>query len=447
MSNLYNQNVETSLLSVLFTFKQCAEYIDEIELEWFSDSAKPLFSVFKSIHSKGMLIDEVTLKAEVENNPILSARFNDDYLISITMASGFPNAIESYISILQTLSVKRKALELSKTIEKLASIPDYESQQLVDAVHGAAQELDSGRKSNSGDTLYNCMVNAYQNINNRYELYKHDLPLDNGIKTGITEIDNKISYVGKNDLVLIGARPSMGKTTLVQTLIENIAINQKTPVLFMSAEMAKVDIADRMFSCVGQVPLANIRSGDIEEYAQQMFAAVTTVGEAQIYIDDMSKPTVFDVRRAIRKTIAQFGSIGAVFIDYLQIMKSHSKSEREDVKLGAISWELKALAKEFNCPIFALSQLNRNLENRPNKRPVNADLRESGSLEQDADIIIMLYRDEVYIKDSKWKGIAEAIITKCRNGATGTAYMASRLSVCRFDDVAPDYISELKESA
>ena len=211
----------------------------------------------------------------------------------------------------------------------------------------------------------------------------------------------------------------------------------------MSGEMSKEQIMERMISGLGQIDLKQVRSARFdEEGAGCIYRAVHTIQKCPIYINDKASPSLSDIRREARKIIQKTGRLNAIFVDYLQIMTPPEKSGNKVQEIGDISWGLKKIAKDFGCPVIALSQLNRSLEQRPNKRPVMSDIRESGAIEQDADIIMFIYRDEVYNKESKEAGTAEIIIGKARNGSTGTVRLATDLGRSSFADLSPEYYVE-----
>ena len=267
-----------------------------------------------------------------------------------------------------------------------------------------------------------------------------------GIQTGIYELDRLLGDVEPGHLVVVAARPAMGKTTMIQTIANHVSIFQKKPSLIMSGEMPEEQIAMRMCCAIGPADIGMVRNSPHllpkEEFTNYT-NAVALLHKVPIEIDDRSRPSIANVRESLRKMKHKYGTVGAVFIDYLQIMKTTKQFAREDLKIAYFTGELKAMAKEFNCVVVLLSQLNRELEKRPNKRPIMSDLRESGAIEQDADQIIFLYRDEVYNKESKYRGIAEAIVGKNRHGEIGTAYMHAQLKYCQFTNLDQNAIEQL----
>ena len=234
---------------------------------------------------------------------------------------------------------------------------------------------------------------------------------------------------------------------MMQVIANNVAVVQKKPVLIMSGEMPKEQIAMRICCAIAPTDIGVVRNSPHLLPKDEFTAyinAVVMLKSIPIHINDTSRPSIANIRESIRKIQHQYGSIGIVLVDYLQIMKTTKQFAREDLKIAYFTGELKAMAKEFNCVIVLLSQLNRELEKRPNKRPMMSDLRESGAIEQDADQIIFLYRDEVYNKETRYRGIAEAIVGKNRHGEAGTAYMHAQLKYCQFSNLDPEALNEIQ---
>ncbi len=248
-----------------------------------------------------------------------------------------------------------------------------------------------------------------------------------------------------SDLIIVAARPSMGKTTFAMNLVENAAMLQDKPVLIFSLEMPSEQIMMRSLASLSRVDQTKIRTGqlDDEDWARISGTMGILLEKRNIYIDDSSGLTPTEVRSRARRIAREHGGIGLIMIDYLQLMRVPALSDNRTLEIAEISRSLKALAKELNVPVVALSQLNRSLEQRADKRPVNSDLRESGSIEQDADLIMFIYRDEVYHENSDLKGIAEIIIGKQRNGPIGTVRLTFNGQWSRFDNYAgPQYDDE-----
>jgi replicative DNA helicase len=260
-----------------------------------------------------------------------------------------------------------------------------------------------------------------------------------GVSTGFTDLDRMTSGMHPAELIIVAGRPSMGKTSFAMNMVESVAIRARQPVAVFSMEMPAEQLALRMISSLGRVDAHRVRTGQLhDDDWPRVTSAVTLLGEASIFIDDTPSLSPMDLRARARRLKRQHG-LGLIVVDYLQLMQVPGAKENRVLEISEISRSLKALAKELSVPVIALSQLNRSLETRPNKRPVMSDLRESGAIEQDADVILFIYRDEVYNEDSADKGKAEIIIAKQRNGPIGHLFLAFLGAYTRFEDLAQDY--------
>ena len=259
-----------------------------------------------------------------------------------------------------------------------------------------------------------------------------------GLTTGFIDLDKKTNGLQKSDLIIVAARPSMGKTSFALNMVENALVATDKPVIVFSLEMPVEQITFKMLASLGGVELDKIRSGNLddEDWARISNTMKMLKEKDNFFIEDASGLTPTEIRNRVRQIQRERGEIGMVMVDYLQLMRVPSLSDNRTLEIAEISRSLKALAKDMQCPVVALSQLNRSLENRTDKRPVNSDLRESGSIEQDADIIMFIYRDEVYNENSEDKGVAEIIIGKQRNGPIGTVRLTTTLEYSRFNNYA-----------
>ena len=270
-------------------------------------------------------------------------------------------------------------------------------------------------------------------------LYNRDNPSDvTGIATGFTDLDRMTSGLQEGDLIVIAGRPSMGKTSLALNIAEHIALVLKMPVAIFSMEMGATQLAMRLMGSVGRLDQQKIRTGRLtNDDWERLSGALGKLNDAPIHIDETPAMNALEVRARARRLARQYGGkLGAIVVDYLQLMQAVSDGENRATEISEISRSMKALAKELKVPVLALSQLNRSLEQRPNKRPVMSDLRESGAIEQDADVILFIYRDEVYNPDTQEKGVAEIIIGKQRNGPIGMVRLAFLGENTRFENLA-----------
>jgi replicative DNA helicase len=269
-------------------------------------------------------------------------------------------------------------------------------------------------------------------------LFERNEPIT-GLPTGFADFDEMTSGLQPADLIIVAGRPSMGKTSFALNLAENAALAVKRPVAIFSMEMPGDALAMRMMSSLGRIDQHRVRTGKLEEDEwPRLTSAVNMLAGAPMFIDDTPALSPTEVRARARRLKREHGDLALIVLDYLQLMQVPGNSENRATEISAISRALKALAKELNVPVVALSQLNRSLEQRPNKRPVMSDLRESGAIEQDADLIVFIYRDEVYHEDSKDKGVAEIIIGKQRNGPIGTTRLTFLGKYTKFENYISD---------
>ncbi|MFC3339601.1 replicative DNA helicase [Paracandidimonas soli] len=353
------------------------------------------------------------------------------------LAHNTPSAanIRRYAEIVRERSTLRKLVSIADEISAGAFNPQgKEARQLLDEAESKVFQIaQEGAKGNGGfQDIQPLLAQVVERID---ELYHREGDSDiTGVPTGFSDLDRMTSGLQAGDLVIVAGRPSMGKTSFSMNIGEHVAIEQGLPVAVFSMEMGAVQLAMRMVGSVGMLDQHRMRTGKLTaDDWPKLTHAVQQVQEAQIYIDETPALSPMEVRARARRLARQCGQLGLIIIDYLQLMSgSGGGNENRATEISEISRSLKGLAKELNCPLIALSQLNRSLEQRPNKRPVMSDLRESGAIEQDADLILFIYRDEVYNPDSPDKGTAEIIIGKQRNGPIGTVRLTFQGASTRF---------------
>ena len=449
MSELYSIPVEQAVLSSLMDHEQgSGEHIEQlVESDFYATRHQVIFHHIKNQYGKGESHDSLVIWEMIRRNAQDAQHCTEEYFLELTSTIARFGLLGTHVKKLKDLAVRRKIQDLSKTITTIANDTEsYTSETAIEKVQALAAGLDGKVTQNETCSVGDVSKDVLESIIDRHQKIHAGIEVKVGVKTGFTELDNKLDRIDRTDLVIIGARPSMGKTTLAQNIMLDLAVNQGEVVLFMSGEMNKEQIMERMISGVGQISLKKVRSALFDEAdAGCIYQAVRTIQQCPIFINDKASPSLADIRREARKVKQKTGGrLNAIVVDYLQIMTPPEKSGNKVQEIGDISWGLKKIAKDFECPVIALSQLNRSLENRPNKRPVMSDIRESGAIEQDADIIMFIYRDEVYHKESKDAGVAEIIIGKARNGSTGTVRLATDLSKASFSDLSPEYYSHME---
>jgi len=359
-----------------------------------------------------------------------------------SLAQNVPSAanIRRYGEIVRERSIMRKLAEVGTDISSSAYNPTgRDAAQLLDEAESKVFEIaEAGSRGKQG---FIPMPPLLTQVVERIEtLYGRDNSSDvTGIATGFTDLDRMTSGLQPGDLVIVAGRPSMGKTAFSINIAENVALDSKLPVAIFSMEMGATQLAMRMLGSVGKLNQHDLRTGRLQDDDWgHLTHALGKLNDAPIHIDESAALTALEVRARSRRLHRQNGGLGLIVVDYIQLMSSNAgrASENRATEISEISRSLKSLAKELHVPVVALSQLNRSLEQRPNKRPVMSDLRESGAIEQDADLILFIYRDEVYNSDSADKGKAEIIIGKQRNGPIGKVELAFRGEYTRFDNLA-----------
>ncbi|CAG9180707.1 replicative DNA helicase [Cupriavidus respiraculi] len=355
-----------------------------------------------------------------------------------SLAQNTPSAanIRRYAEIVRERSVLRKLVTVADDIATAAFAPKGRAvRELLDEaeskVFAIAEEGSRGQKG--FQEIQPLLTQVVERID---ELYHRDSNTDvTGVPTGFIDLDRMTSGMQPGDLVIVAGRPSMGKTAFSLNIGEHVAVEQGLPVAVFSMEMAGTQLAMRMLGSVGRLDQHRLRTGRLlDEDWPRLTHAIQRMNDAQLFIDETPALNPMELRARSRRLARQCGQLGLIIIDYLQLMSGSGGGENRATEISEISRSLKGLAKELNCPVIALSQLNRSLEQRPNKRPVMSDLRESGAIEQDADVILFIYRDEVYNPDSQDKGSAEIIIGKQRNGPIGTVRLTFLGQFTKFDN-------------
>ncbi len=357
------------------------------------------------------------------------------------LAQSVPSAanMRRYAEIVRERSILRKLIAASDDIATSAFNPQGRqvSTVLDEAESKIFQIGEEGSRQKQGfqgiDKLVVDLIDRVQ------ELHDNGAEEVTGVRTGFYELDRQTAGLQKGDLIVLAARPSMGKTAFALNIAEHVAVHEGLPVLVFSMEMGAAQLALRLVGSLGRINQQNLRTGRLDSGEwERLTEAVEKLGQVQLYIDETAALTSSELRARARRMARQFGTLGLIVIDYLQLMSGSSSSEENRAtELGEISRGLKALAKELQCPVIALSQLNRSVEQRNDKRPMMSDLRESGAIEQDADIITFIYRDDYYNKDSKEPGVTEIIVAKQRNGPVGTVKLTFLKPLTRFENLAP----------
>ena len=357
------------------------------------------------------------------------------------LAQSVPSAanMRRYAEIVRERSILRKLIAASDDIATSAFNPQGRAVSTVldEAESKIFQIGEEGSRQKQGfqgiDKLVVSLIDRVQ------ELHDNGAEEVTGVRTGFYDLDKMTAGLQKGDLIVLAARPSMGKTAFALNIAEHVAVQEGLPVLVFSMEMGASQLALRLVGSLGRINQQNLRTGRLDSGEwERLTESVEKLSQVQLYIDETAALTGSELRARARRMARQFGMLGLIVIDYLQLMSGSSGSdENRATEIGEISRGLKALAKELQCPVMALSQLNRSVESRNDKRPMMSDLRESGAIEQDADIIMFIYRDDYYNKESKEPGVSEIVIAKQRNGPVGTVKLTFLKPLTRFDNLAP----------
>ncbi|MCB1773090.1 MAG: replicative DNA helicase [Gammaproteobacteria bacterium] len=401
-----------------------------------------LFSAVGRLADADRPFDVVTLSEELERIDALQEVGGLAYLGLLANETPSAANIKAYAAIVREQSVIRQLIRVGNEIAEAGFRPKGRKvAELLDhAENRVFQIAEQQSRGGGGFRPITSLLTA--TINRIEELFGSDEALT-GVSSGFSDFDAKTSGLQKSDLIIVAGRPSMGKTSFAMNIAENVAVTSGLPIAVFSMEMPGEALTMRMISSLGRVNQQAVRSGNLEDDDwPRITSAVHILNNTKLFIDDTPALTPTELRARCRRLTKENGQLGLVVIDYLQLMQAPEAGENRATEISAISRALKALAKELHVPVIALSQLNRSLEQRPNKRPVMSDLRESGAIEQDADMIVFIYRDEVYNEDSPDKGKAEIIIGKQRNGPIGTVVLTWQGQYTRFDNYAYDSYRE-----
>ena len=408
------------------------------EQDFYRKDHRLIWRAINELANKGMPCDAVTLGDWFESGGLADMAGGAAYLIEL--ANNPPSAanITAYAGIVREKSVLRQLIDAGTSITEDGYRPEGQSVQEV--LENAEQRVfhiaESGARGKQDSvSMREAVKDAFRLLSERYE-NRGQLT---GISTGFADLDEFTSGLQPSDLIIVAARPSMGKTAFALNVAETAALRNKKPVAVFSMEMSSSQLAFRLISSVGRIHQQRLRNGDLEEEDwPRVSNAISILSEAKIFIDDTPSLSPVELRSRARRLHRQHGGLGLIVIDYLQLMQVPGSQENRATEISEISRSLKGLAKELNVPVVALSQLNRSLEQRADKRPMMSDLRESGAIEQDADVIMFIYRDEYYNKDTQDKGMAEIIIGKQRNGPTGMCKLTFLGQYTKFENYASD---------
>lgn len=438
----HSVEAEQSVLGGLLLENEALDKIADIlaSADFYRHDHRLIFAHIGKLIEHNRPADIVTVAESLESSAELSGVGGIAYLGALAQNTPTAANIRRYAEIVRERAVMRKLVEVGSGIAESAYSPQgRDAQQLLDEAEAKIFQIAEGGKRSS-EGFVDIKILLPQVADRIDQLFQRDNPNDvTGVPTGFSDLDSMTSGFQPGDLVIVAGRPSMGKTAFSLNIAENVALDTGLPVAVFSMEMAATQLAMRMIGSVGRLDQHRMRTGRLEdEDWVRLTTALGRLNDAPIFIDEGAGLSSFDVRARARRLHRQCGKLGLIVVDYLQLMSAPAgrQGENRATEISEISRSLKALAKELDVPVVALSQLNRSVEQRPDKRPVMSDLRESGAIEQDADLILFIYRDEVYNSDSPDKGTAEIIIAKQRNGPIGRVRLTFLGEHTRFENHA-----------
>lgn len=431
------QNIEAEqsvLGAIIFDNEALPKALEILSPEdFYRDNHRKLYSAMIELFEKNEPIDIVTLTDHLRKTGLLDSIGGISYLSSLANAVPTSANIRHHAKIVREKAILRSLIQVSTQIASKVYEDSTDADEMVDYAERLIFDIADKRTKTSFFSLKNIINDTFKMIEHLYSKKE----AITGIPSGFKDLDVLTSGFQPGDLIIVGGRPGMGKTAFALNIAQHVGIELKEPVAIFSLEMSKEQLAMRMLCAESMVNASYVRKGFISKQDwPKLTKAAGRLADAPIFIDDSSAITVLDVRAKARRLKKERGGLSLIVVDYLQLMKSRGSFERREQEISDISRALKALAKELKIPVIALSQLNRAVEQRGgDKRPGLADLRESGAIEQDADVIIFLYRDEIYNKNNPAnKGKAEVIIAKQRNGPTGVVNLTYLADCTRFVD-------------
>jgi replicative DNA helicase len=433
----HNIEAEQSILSAILIENNTLPEVLEIlsDQDFYREAHRKIFKAMVELFERNEPADLVTLTNLLKERGQLGSLGGASYLAELV--DTVPMAVNAahYAKIVQEKASLRRLIEQAASITTRCFEDKGDVEEILDFAERSIFDISENKIKPSFYVLGDILTDTYKAVEEAYE----NKVLVTGVPTGFRGLDEKTSGLQPGDLIVIAGRPSMGKTALALNIARNASLETGEPAAIFSLEMSKEQLSLRMLSAEARIDSSRMRGGFLSERdLARINRAAGALYDIPIYIDDSPAISALEIRAKTRRMKMDKG-VGLVVIDYLQLMRGRASAERRDLEISEISRSLKALAKELNLPVVALSQLNRKVEDRTNKRPVLSDLRESGAIEQDADVILFIYRDEVYHKeeDNPNKGIAELILAKQRNGPIGAVKLAFLETYTRFEDLAP----------
>ena len=440
----HSVEAEQSLLGGLLIDNEALDKVADVmsEIDFYRHDHRLIYQHIAKVIEANQPADIITVGESLEKSDELKNVGGIAYLGMLAENTPTAANIRGYAQIIRERSIMRSLALVGSDIAASAYLPQgRDAQQLLDESEAKIFQIaESGKRDNIGfSDIQHLLPQVVESVEQRMQ-NASDVT---GMPTGFTDLDKMTSGLQPSDLIIIAGRPSMGKTSLALNMAEHVAIEKKMPVAVFSMEMASMQLTTRLIGSVGRVDQHKMRTGQLDDDDwEKLTDSLGQLNEAPIHIDEGSALNTFEVRARARRLQRQVGQLGLIVIDYIQLMSAPigKQTENRATEISEISRSLKSLAKELHVPVVALSQLNRSVEQRVDKRPVMSDLRESGAIEQDADVIMFIYRDEVYNPESPDKGLAEILLAKQRNGPVGMVKLTFLGQYTRFENYAnPGY--------
>jgi replicative DNA helicase len=430
-----NLQAEESVLGAMLLSREAiADVVEILEPEHFyKPTHGHIFEAVLSLYAAGEPVDAVSVGEELRRAGLLDAVGGPSVFIDLQAVTPAVGSAAHYARIVEEHALLRRLISVSNEIAEMAyGIPD----DVVKAVDDAEARMFDVAQRRVANTTAPIKDLLSANLDRLELLYERGESIT-GVPTGYTDLDNLLSGLQPNAFYVVGARPAMGKTAFALGMATNAAMKAGKPVLLFSLEMSQLELSQRILCSDAKVDASRVKTGKLDEGDWNRIShSVGRLAETPIFIDDNPHTSVMEIRAKARRLQSRVGELGMVVVDYIQLMSGRANAESRQVEVSEISRNLKILARELQAPVVALAQLNRGLEQRQDKRPMLSDLRESGALEQDADVVMFLYRDEIYNPESEQQGIAEVIVAKHRNGPTGTVKLAFLGKYTRFENMA-----------
>jgi replicative DNA helicase len=431
----HNLSAEESLLGALLLSRDVVNQVAELGVlvdHFYKPAHQHVYSAIRGLMATGQPVDAVTVADELRRSGLLEEIGGAQLLMELQNATPAISNASRYAKIVQDTAVLRRLIGVASEIAEIGYMEPDDVTKALDEAESKVFEVAEDRIVDSTKSLSDLLPLAMDRLQETYE--RGDIIT--GTPTGFTDLDELLSGLQPSTLNIIGARPAMGKTALGMGIATHVAQHTNKPVMVFSLEMGHAELTQRILSSEAEVDSQKLRTGRLAEIDWTKIGRAINRLEVPLYLDDNPRVTVMEIRAKARRMKARHGGLSLILIDYLQLMSGGTNSENRQLEVSEISRGLKILARELEVPIIALSQLSRQLENRSDKRPMLADLRESGSLEQDADVVMFLYRDEIYNRETPDKAMAEVIIAKHRSGPTGTVKLVFRGQFTKFGNAA-----------